>query len=162
MRVADLEARCLALGFEYLSLGPLGERTLRHVPAMLAATRSTFATAHVVNRAAGRIDGQAVEACARAMQRCAEIEGGFGNLRFAALAGVGPGTPFSPAAYHGGGPPTYALATEAADLAVSACQGARDAQEAHDRLVRAIEQEAQRLVAVAARLQVGACSPSQR
>ena len=39
---------------------------------------------------------------------------GFGTLRFAALANCPPGSPFFPAAYHDGGAPRFAFATEAA------------------------------------------------
>ncbi len=49
---------------------------------------------------------------------------GFGNLRFTALANVKPGSPFFPAAYHMGDLPTFAIAVEAADLAVDAFSNA--------------------------------------
>lgn len=77
---------------------------------------------------------------------------GFANLRFAALANVEAGTPFFPAAYHGGGSPAFAIATQAADLALAACTDAHDAVVARWRLVAAIEEQARRLAKRAAAL----------
>jgi hypothetical protein len=52
---------------------------------------------------------------------CAPLDpNGFANLRFAALANVPACAPFFPAAYHEGDVPSFAIATEAADLAVEA------------------------------------------
>jgi uncharacterized protein (UPF0210 family) len=73
---------------------------------------------------------------------------GFGNLRFAALANVPAGSPFFPAAYHDKGPDGFALATEAADLAVEAFEGAGSLLEARHRLVAAIESHASKLTRV--------------
>ncbi|MBN1580688.1 MAG: DUF711 family protein, partial [Anaerolineae bacterium] len=71
---------------------------------------------------------------------------------FAALANVPPGTPFFPAAYHNGSEPFFSLALESADLAVDACQSAQNAEEARQRLISAIELQAQHLVPVSERL----------
>jgi uncharacterized protein (UPF0210 family) len=68
------------------------------------------------------------------------------------LANVAPGTPFFPAAYYGGGPPAFAIATEAADLALTVCTDARDAEVARWRLVAAIEKHAKILVRRAEKL----------
>ncbi len=143
-----LEAPAREHGFEYVSLGPANLRLLPAVPELLAATRATFVTARLLDPATGGIDGDAVRACARVIQQAAHIEKGFGNLRFAALAHVPPGVPFFPAAYHAGGPPTFALAMQAADLAVLA-SSAPDAESARLRLVDYLEAEAARLLPVA-------------
>lgn len=156
---ANLAAFAVALeqlsreqGFEYVALGPAPTEALSQLPDVLAATQAIFASAHIVDPATGVIDGNAIRAAARVIRRAAAIEAGFGNLRFAALAHIPPGTPFFPAAYHDGGPPAFALATESADLAATATQQAQDAADAHRRLVEAIEREAARLVAPAKRL----------
>jgi hypothetical protein len=84
------------------------------------------------------------------MQKAATITpDGFSNLRIAALANVPPGSPFFPAAYHGGGAPAFALACEAADLAVAAVDQAASLGEARRSLVRLVEDNADRLVGVA-------------
>ncbi len=145
------EALARECGFEYVALGPAGVETLPHLPAMFAATQSVFATAHIVDPANGAIDGVAVRMAARVIREASRIDDGFGNLRFAALANVLPGTPFFPAAYHGGGASTFAVATEAADLAVAASQ-AVDLAEAHLHLRGSIEAVAAQIVSVAEHL----------
>jgi hypothetical protein len=91
----------------------------------------------------GRLSLAGVRACARVIHRTAPITpDGFANLRFAALANVLPGSPFFPAAYHRGDKPAFALATEAADLAVEAFSGATTLGEARQELVRLVEEHA--------------------
>ena len=154
-----LESTCLAHGFEYVALGPAGSPQLPQLPALLEATQSTFVTAHILDPTTGTIDGNMIRGAARVICQAAEIQEGFGNLRFAALANVMPGSPFFPSAYHDDGAPSFALATEAADLAVQACAGARDAGDASARLVSAIERHAGRLVAVAKDLRSHSVEP---
>lgn len=92
----------------------------------------------------------AVQACAQVIVKAAPLDpNGFANLRFAALANVGPGTPFFPAAYHDGGSPAFALGTEAADLAVEAFTGAASVEQARGALVSEIERHGQALARVA-------------
>ncbi len=146
--VRDLEARCLAAGFDYVALGPAGTSALGHLPTILEATKTVFATAHIVRPGDGAIDGAAIRGAAQVIRAAAEIEGGFGNLRFAALANVAPGTPFFPAAYWTDQMPAFAIATESADLALSACSGSADAAEAHRRLRVAVATHGSRLATV--------------
>ncbi len=141
-----LERLCRQWGFEYISLGPAHPGLWDSLPQLLAATETIFGSLHVVNPATGTIDGQAIQAAARVIrQAAAATPDGFVNLRFAALANVRPGTPFFPAAYYGGGPTSFAIATESADLALVVCEGAPDAEAAQLRLIAAIEQYAKRL-----------------
>ncbi|MBN2389720.1 MAG: DUF711 family protein [Anaerolineae bacterium] len=149
-----LEALAREYGFEYLSLGPASGERLLHLPAVFSATQSVFATAYIVDPVSGAIDGATVRMAAQVIREASHIDAGFGNLRFAALAHVLPGTPFFPAAYHDGGAPAFAIATEAADLAVDAGGAASDLADAHRRLRDRIEAEAARLVVVAERLAV--------
>ena len=88
--------------------------------------------------------------CIRDRRSCAEVivesapltPDGFANLRFAALANVPPGAPFFPAAYHSGDTPGFALALEAADLAVTSFENAGSLKEARQNLVAVVEQNA--------------------
>lgn len=144
----DLEAQCNAAGFEFIALGPAGDN-LRLVPEILEATESVFATCRIVSPATSRIDGQKVRQAARVIESAAQIAEGFGNLRFAALANVGPGIPFFPAAYWEGSSPAFAIATQSADLAVEATTTSVDAAEAHSKLKRLVETHGQRLQSVA-------------
>ena len=149
-----LEAAAQAHGFEYVSLGLVPRAALASLPEIFAATEAVFASADLIASSKGvrAIDGATVHEAAQVIYRAADIEAGFGNLRFTASANVPPGTPFFPAAYHDGGPTTFTLAMESADLAVTACQEADTAADARNRLRAAIEQEAAGLVAVAGRL----------
>ncbi len=147
-----LEETCLAQGFEFIALGPAEKTLLPYLPKIFAATKTVFATAHIIDPTTGAIDGEAIRGAARVIRECAQIEDGFGNLRFSALAHVPPNTPFFPAAYHDGGAPAFAIATQSADLAVNACTAASDAEDARCRLIAAVETEAARLVPLAKQL----------
>jgi len=143
------EGLCRERGFEYVALGAAPYEVLAHLPEIFAATQTVFATTHIVSPNSGTINGDMVRGAAHVIHEAARIENGFGNLRYAALANVSPGTPFFPGAYHDGGNPVFAIATESADLAVTACTAAQQAQDAHQRLVALIEEQAARIVAVA-------------
>jgi hypothetical protein len=58
---------------------------------------------------------------------------------------VGPHAPFFPAAYHDGGSPALAIATESADLAVTAFSAAGSLEQAQARLVSAVEESARQI-----------------
>ena len=157
---SSLEAACQAHSLDYCSLGPVPAQELGKgmgcwievIPQLIQATESIFASAQVATRQAG-IAPAAIERAAWAIKRISEgTEQGFGNLRFAALANCLPGSPFFPVAYRGGGPPTFAIATESADLAVAAFAEARDWSEGRKRLIEAIESHARRITAVAEEL----------
>ena len=110
-------------GIRYASLGPaLPEEPHRYeaIPDAIAATQNIFFGGVMADSVRG-IDLAAVHACARVIVAAAPLDpNGFANLRFAALANVAPGSPFFPAAYHDGLAPAFAIATEAADLAIDA------------------------------------------
>jgi uncharacterized protein (UPF0210 family) len=147
-----LEAEASRAGFDYVSLGPaLPEwpNSYAAIPAALAATQNAF-FAGLMTSPNGGIALPAVRACARVISDCAGISAdGFGNLRFAALANVPPGAPFFPAAYAGEELPAFAIASEAADLAVQAFSQASSLQEAIEALVQSVETHAGKLQAVA-------------
>ena len=142
----ELSARWREAGGDYLCLGPV---QLHHDAAWLATLTDLlghadmiFASAEVADTT-GQIDLERAGAVASVIRRASTLqENGFGNLYFTALANCPPGSPFFPVAYHAGGPPRFALAVEAADLAVNAFAGARSLQGARERLVAAIEEQA--------------------
>ena len=153
--VVLLEQVCRRHGFEYISIGPARRDAWPSLPELLGATDSVFTSINITYHTTGAItiDGDGIWGAARVIKGASIAEeDGFANLRFAALANVNPGTPFFPAGYYGGGPPTFAIATEAADLALVACTGARDAEVVRWRLVAAIEKHARQLVTRAAAL----------
>jgi hypothetical protein len=138
-----------ANGIDYASLGPAMPdvpESYEMIPDAIAASKNIFfsgimATAH---------DGiylPALRSCAEVIIRNATIaQDGFANLRFAALANVLPGGPFFPSAYHDSDQPTFALALEAADLAVEAFTNAKTIEEGRKNLIDELENHARKLV----------------
>ncbi len=151
----ELEARSVEAGFDYLSIGPAlpaHPDSYSVIPAVIEATGITFASG-VMAQPEGGIDLAAVAACAAVIWELRDQDpNGFANLYFAALANVSPGAPFFPAAYHDGGSPVFAIATEAADLAVAAFSGAANLAEARRKLMGSLEDQATRLCRVAGKL----------
>ena len=115
-----VEQRALDAGFDYVSIGQVEGERLDALPEAIAATETLFASAPIAT-ADGTVRPETVRAAAAAIAAIgARTADGFGNLRFAASACVGPGSPFFPAAYHDGGAPWIAVGPEAAALAVEA------------------------------------------
>jgi uncharacterized protein len=155
--VRELELAARSSGFEYLSLGPAlpGELpSFEPIPGLLAATQNVFLTG-LMTLSGGGVSLPAVRLCANIIEMASHLSpDGFTNLRFAALANVPAGTPFFPAAYHNETMPAFALATEAADLAVQAFQtGSRQGagtrqgdieslSQAREALVESLQQQA--------------------
>ncbi|MGD8402360.1 MAG: DUF711 family protein [Anaerolineales bacterium] len=156
----DIEHIATELGIAYTALGPaLPEFPASYdiIPEAIAATENVFFSGVMADR--NNIHPATLRACAKVIVRCAPLDpNGFGNLYFAALANVPPGAPFFPAAYHQGDRPAFAIATEAADLAVEAFNRPWTVDEGRIRLVSSIEKHGQALVRIATDLQ--SASPS--
>lgn len=162
-RVRELAQAWQAVGVDYVSLGPV---LLRHeaewlelLPELLGLEGMVFGAGEMADRH-GRIDLGRIQRLAHVIQHLSRLrQDGFGNLYLAALANCPAGCPYFPAAYHAGGATYLALAVESADLAVEAVQGAADVLQARARLVRKIEDSAEKLTgparALAARHGVG-------
>ena len=143
---AELWPLCARAGFEYLSLGPVladaqdaDLSRLDLIPDLVRTTESVFATVLVARRGGG-LNLEAIRRTARLVRDIAHrTDLGFGNLRLAMLANVGPMAPLFPAASHDGGPPAVGVATESADLAVAALGEAGSLHEVRQRLVAAVE-----------------------
>lgn len=152
----ELEALSKGAGFDYLSIGPATPNhpdSYAAIPGVIEATDTTFASGVMAGPENG-IDLGAVAACAAVIRKLRDQDpNGFANLYFAALANVPPGAPFFPAAYHDGGGAAFAIATEAADLAVAAFAGASSLTAARHNLKQALEVQAARLCFVAGKLQ---------
>jgi hypothetical protein len=119
------EARALEAGFDYVSIGPVEGDRLEALPEAIAATEALFASAPIA-LTDGTVRPATLQAAAAAIAAIgATTPDGFGNLRFAASACVGPGSPFFPAAYHDAGAPWVAVGPEAAALAVEATDDQR-------------------------------------
>ncbi|MFH1184065.1 MAG: DUF711 family protein [Chloroflexota bacterium] len=149
-RELDLLIRQIDVG--YVSLGPALPRVARSyevIPEAVAASRNVFFGGLLTDRRR-RLDLAAVRQCAQIIVQCGPIDAnGFANLRFAALANVQAGSPFFPAAYHEGGRPAFAIATEAADLAVEAFTEAGTVDQGRNALIAAIEKHGKALATAA-------------
>lgn len=148
----ELESLLQPHGCEYVSVGPaLPDQPASYavIPEVIAATRGVFA-AGLMTTPEGGISLPAVRACAEVIGRIAQVSpDGFANLRFGAVANLSPTGPFLPGAYHKGGRPVFALATEAADLAVTAIREASSVGEAQQAITQVVEQHALKLESVA-------------
>jgi uncharacterized protein (UPF0210 family) len=119
------------------------------IPEAIFVSQNVFFSGVMADTTRG-IDLSAVRACAEVIVKCATIEpNGFANLQFAALANVAAGAPFFPAAYHSSDRPEFAIATEAADLAVDAFANAKSLEEGRNSLIRELERHGSRLTEVA-------------
>jgi len=152
-RVADLAQDLEALAFvheiDYVGLGPvqLGDPVafVESLPDALRSTESVFAGVEIANSGQG-IGLPRVRRTAELIRRVATLtEDGFTNLRLTALSNVPAWAPFFPAAYHGGGKSRIAVATQSADLALTAITSAHSLNAAREGLIRAVEMEAERV-----------------
>ncbi len=159
-QVAAETARALELksqrhGFSYLGLGPAlpqAPQSYRRLLAMIEATENVF-FGGVITAAGEAIFLEAAKACAQVVADASRVDpNGFTNLRFSVLANVAPFSPFFPAAYSLGSAPGFALALEAADLAVEAFGKASSLAEARRRLLDSINERCACLERIAAEL----------
>lgn len=145
------------IGVEYAALGPAFPDTLDSyeiIPEAIAHTQNIFFSGKMTDSQNG-ISLEAVRACGQVIVACAPLSpDGFANLRFAALANVLPGSPFFPAAYHLGEKPAFAIATEAADLAVDVFHNAKTLKEGVNTLVSILENHAVNLVSISKQLNI--------
>jgi uncharacterized protein (UPF0210 family) len=143
---AETESAARAAGIDYLSFGRLpawaDQVVAEQVAPILAAGEIGFLSADLVDGRRPSVPMTA--ACARAVKRLSKTTPlGFGNLRFAATAHCPPNIPFLPAAYHGGGPPKFSIAVQAADVVNDVVSGPGTMTQIEDRLVRALEAAAE-------------------
>ncbi len=149
-RVAEL-AR--SYGIDYVGLGPVqaGDDPA-YVDALveiIAASDLLFCAVDLGDVARG-VDLALARRAAAVIQRVSHLsDDGLRNLQLAAIANCGPGAPFFPAAYAAGDEPlSFALAIQAADLAVQAFSGARSLVDAENRLAQLVMAAASNLMAV--------------
>ncbi len=148
----ELDGAIQQAGIAYASLGPALPEEARGyplIPEALAASENIFLSGMMADAQRG-LSLAAVHACAGIIQRVSTLSpDGFANLRFAALANVAAGAPFFPAAYHDRDEPAFAIATEAADLAVNAFSAHAALNDGRRALIAEIEKHAQIMVRVA-------------
>lgn len=152
----ELEKKVEERGYAYLALGPAlpaHPESYSLIPGVIEATDNVFLSASLTEPARG-VSLPAVGACGEIIHALSPLEpNGFANLYFAALGNVPAGAPFFPAAYHDSGSPSFALAIEGADLAVTAFQNASDLREAQMNLIHSLESHSDDLSRQAFRLE---------
>jgi len=146
-----LEQSYKSLGFDYISLGPAlpsSPESYSIIPDLIQATNDTFCSGLMTDSQNGVSLGS-VRSCGKIIHQLAPLDrDGFANLYFAALGNVPPGAPFFPAAYSADENPIFAIAVEAADLAVEAFSEAQTFTEARDQLISSIERHGKELTRV--------------
>ena len=151
----SLEKAAIAQSFAYTCLGPAlidQPESYTLVPELIEATETLFCCAEMATQKQG-VSLPAVRACAEVIHKITPLDpNGFANLYFTALANVDPGSPFFPAAYHQGDQPQFALATEAASLAVDAFAQAESLNEGIRNLIASIEEHGEKIKKVAKEL----------
>lgn len=154
--VQKLEHKAQERGFDYLSMGPAkpdSPESYRLIPVMLKETKSVFFGANLIDLK-GRISLSAIRSSAEIIHRAADIEkDGFANLRFAAMAGVKPFTPFFPAAFSSGKEAAFSIAVECADVFVIAFRDSSSLKEAHDKALEVLEDAALKMGSICPGLQ---------
>ena len=147
-RMAEgLEKLIEQAGLAYASVGHAYPEIPKSFEA-IAATKNIFFSGMVADKKRG-LDLAAVRACAEVIIKAGPLDpNGFTNLRFAALANVKAGSPFFPAAYHKGNKPAFAIATEAAELAVEAFREAKSMKEGRKALVAGIEKHGKEIARI--------------
>ena len=140
------------VGIAYAALGPAVPGipdSYRVLPNAISVSKNIFFSGIMADAKRG-ISLPAVNACADVIVQTARLDpNGFANLNFAALANVPPGAPFFPAAYHSGNEPAFALAMEAADVAVQAFENAETIEAGRNSLIAVLEENAQILAKIA-------------
>lgn len=148
----QLEVDGKARGFEYISVGPAqtsNPESYEMVLPIISATKDVFVSG-MLTTPNGEVSLAAIQSCAEIVSRTATVTpDGFTNLRFGALANVGPWVPFLPGAYHQGERPAFALAMECADIAYDAARKSRTLAEARQTIVNTLEAEAVALTSTA-------------
>lgn len=142
-------------GVQFCSLGPVmpglaPERAEALVDMM--AGRDALNCSVMVATPEGGLDVPAARAAARTMLGLARAtEQGLGNFNFAAIACVGPGTPFFPAAYHAG-PASLSVALQGAGIVARALAGGAELAEVTERARAEISQQAAPVVELTGQL----------
>lgn len=163
LKISDIPAYVQALfrmcqveHIDYLSLGAV---EANHNPAyvealgeILPTTPGVFGAVKIAAYEKG-ISRVLLQEAARLVDHLGRATpDGMTNLYFAALANCPPGSPFFPVAYHDGGLPRFALAIQAADLAVQACTDMTNPTVARHRLTGMIQDMAETITPVALQL----------
>jgi len=129
-----------------VSIGPVVATTplsllmsIHTLPQLIAETKKIYAAVLFADQYSGVNLAAAYDFAQSVCKISSSTPNGMGNVRLAALANVPPNVPFPHVAYHHGGRAAFSIATEAADLALTAINNSRSLSQAGERLVESIE-----------------------
>lgn len=148
----ELQKALDGLNVPFCSLGPalLGTSPERaEVLAEVIGGHEAINASVLVAAAEKGLDFQAARAAAQVINRLARgTDEGFGNFNFAALACVGPGTPFFPAAYHDAASTanSLTLALQGSSIVADALEGGAELSEVTRRVRDKVTEHAQPVV----------------
>lgn len=131
---------------DYVSIGPVVATTplallmsIHALPQLISETNRIYSGVLFADQVSG-INLAAAQDFAQAICDIAQATpNGIGNMRLGALANVPPNLPFPHVAYHDGRQTCFSIATEAADLALTAIKNSRSLSQANQRLIESIE-----------------------
>ncbi|MEM7032742.1 MAG: DUF711 family protein [Chloroflexota bacterium] len=150
-----LEEHTRQNGVDSVSIGPIMATTPRSmlapiyaIPEIIKSTETVYCST-LVSSAQRGINLAAIEATAKAIHTIGQqTPMGLGNLRFAMLANVPPGTPVFPGAYHNRSTPAFGIVTEAAETVTLALQNASSLEQAQKNLITGLNTETKKLMDV--------------
>jgi hypothetical protein len=148
----ELQGALDGAGVPFCSLGPAprdaSPEQMNAVVDLIAKHEGLNGSVMVATAEEG-LDVGAARAAAEVMRRlAAETKEGFGNFSFSALACVGPGAPFFPAAYHAG-PANLSVGLQGAGIVAEALEGGAELVEVTGRTREALLRHAGPVVELA-------------
>ncbi len=153
--ILTLESQAKEAGIEFLSLGTIPpekrctQTHLEHVADVIVKSDILYATVTLTTQS-GHVIPHIVDKTAEVIREIAHrTEIGSGNLRFAALMGCPPNTPFFPAAYWQDTRTNFSIGWQAIDLVQDAFANSPDIETALQNMKSIMEAEGQKIVTIA-------------
>jgi len=147
--IERLEQICVNNGIGFLSIGTVrDQKSIDVIPAINKGTNIVYATATIGDVESG-INYEVARRAAKAIITISKTtEGGYGNIRFAALSNCPPDIPFFPASYHQG-ETCFAIGLEDSDLVARAFENSENLIEAEQNLASVFAIEVKKVEEIA-------------
>jgi uncharacterized protein (UPF0210 family) len=127
--ISDIESMVEKAGIDFISIGPATTpAAIKMVPSIIEATTITCCSSSLSQN--GSIKHENLEITASAVREISRIaSSGSKNFMFAALASVGPDTPFFPASYHSDDDPSFSIGLESGSVVFQAAERSANLKE---------------------------------
>lgn len=153
--ILTLESQAKEAGVKFLSLGTIPpekrctQTHLEQVADVIVKSDILYATVTLTTKS-GQVIPHIVDKTAEIIREIAyRTKAGFGNLRFAALMGCPPNTPFFPAAYWQDTRTNFSIGWQAIDLVRDAFANSSNIETALQNMKSIMEAEGQKIVTIA-------------